>query len=79
MNHLPKTILKTNGFALGSSRKGYFKTEEGEIIKLILNSNTKPYLLLTKKNGEKIYFSDKASSNEEIYHKLKKAFPNIVF
>lgn len=77
-NELPKITLKTNGFALGDIRKGYFKTENGEIVKLILNSAQKPYILFTKSNGKKIYYSAKEKSNEELLDELKKTLPNTV-
>jgi Kef-type K+ transport system membrane component KefB len=72
---LPKITMKTNGFALGSKYKGYFKTQEGQIVKLILNSDAKPYVLFTKKSGERIYFSTKEKSNQILYNDLKKALP----
>jgi hypothetical protein len=79
VNELPNIILKTDGFAVGSIKKGYFKTNEGEIIKLILNTDAKPYILLTMENGKKIYFSSKEKSNKQIYNELKKTLPNIVY
>jgi len=74
-NELPKIILKTNGFALGEIRKGYFKTENGEVIKLILNSTQKPYILFTKLDEKKIYYSAKKKSNREILNEIKKTLP----
>lgn len=71
-NELPKIALRTNGFALGDIRKGYFKTENGEIVKLILNSAQKPYILFTKSDGKKIYYSAKERPNEEILKELKR-------
>lgn len=76
VNQLPKITLKTNGFALGTINKGYFKTEKGEIVKLILNSDNKPYILVTKSDGIKIYFSSKDKSNEELLNEMKKTLPN---
>ncbi len=75
-NELPKITLKTNGFALGDVKKGYFKTENGEVIKLILNSAQKPYILFTKSNGKKVYYSAKKKSNREILNEIKKTLPN---
>ncbi|MBU2906802.1 DUF3784 domain-containing protein [Arenibacter algicola] len=75
VDHLPTITSKTNGFALGSIRKGYFKTKEGEKVKLILNADNKAYLLFTKTNGEKIYFSAKENTSIELYNELKKFFP----
>lgn len=36
VDQLQKLLSKTDGFALGSINKGYFRTHEGEVIKLIL-------------------------------------------
>lgn len=77
VDRLPKISLKTNGFAIGTVRKGYFRSENGEIIKLILNSDSKPYILFTKLNGQKIYFSAKKESNREIVEGMKKILPHI--
>jgi len=78
-NELPNITLKTNGFALGEVRKGYFKTESGEVVKLILNSAQKPYILFTKLDGKRIYYSAKEKSNEEILNEIKKTLPNTVY
>ncbi|MFW5761789.1 MAG: hypothetical protein ACOCXH_12495 [Cyclobacteriaceae bacterium] len=75
-NQLPKITLKTNGFALGTIRKGYFKTEKEEIVKLILNSDNKPYILVTKFDGRKFYFSSKDQSNEKLLNEMRKILPN---
>lgn len=78
VNELPKITSKANGFAIGNIRKGYFKTSAGEQVKLILNSDSKNYLLVTKVNGEKIYFSAKEKPSNEVYKELKQAFPKYV-
>lgn len=67
VNNLPEIKFKRNGFALGSINKGYFKTEEGVIIKLLLNSDSYPIILITKKSGDKIYYSAKNISNDQIF------------
>ena len=77
VKQLPKITLKTNGFALGRISKGYFKTDQGETIKLIINSDKEPYILFTKTNGKKIYFSAKEKPNEYILNEMKKALPRI--
>jgi len=77
VNQLPKITLKTNGFALGKVNKGYFKTETGETVKLILNADNKPYMLVTKSNGKKIYFSAKQASSANLLEEMKKALPVI--
>ena len=49
VNELPKFVLRTNGFDVGIIKKGFFKTEKGDVYKLSLRVNTKPYI--------KIYYS----------------------
>ncbi|MCM4150401.1 DUF3784 domain-containing protein [Arenibacter sp. N53] len=75
VNELPKITSKSNGFAIGNIRKGYFNTSAGEKVKLILNSDSKAYLLITKATGDKIYFSAKEKPSIDIYNELKNAFP----
>lgn len=73
----PNIRLKTNGFALGTICKGFFKTDKGEIVKLILNADNKPYILFTKTNGEKIYFSAQETPNQDILDDIKRSLPQI--
>lgn len=75
VNQIPRITLKTNGFALGSINKGYFKTESGETIKLILNSDNKPYILFTKADGERIYYSAKSEPNQKLLDEIKEVLP----
>lgn len=44
VNQLPKFVLRTNGFDVGIIKKGFFKTEKGDVYKLSLRVNTKPYI-----------------------------------
>ena len=44
VNELPKFVLRTNGFDVGIIKKGFFKTEKGDVYKLSLRVNTKPYI-----------------------------------
>jgi len=64
---LPNIKRKTNGFALQSIKKGYFKTADDEKIKLILNSLEVPCLLIERHSGKKIYYSDTEKNNVNIY------------
>lgn len=76
VENTPKIKYRSNGFALGTIRKGYFKTIDGEKILLILNGNQKPLIFIKTKTELKIYFSAKDQSNSEIFKKLKATFPN---
>ncbi len=68
---LPHITMKTNGFALGHINKGYFKIKGGETVKLLLNSDKKPYIKITKKDGQQIFFSSKDQSNQELFETIK--------
>jgi hypothetical protein len=75
VSELPEIKWKSNGFALEKIRKGYFKTKDGEKIKLILNSQKPTYLLIIKTNGSKIYYSAKEKSSESVRGEIQQAFP----
>ena len=77
VNEKPKIIKRTNGFSAGTIKKGYYETDKGEIVKLILNEENKPYILITKSDGKKIYYSAKEESNEKLFDSINKIFPNI--
>lgn len=79
VNQLPEITLRTNGFALGAVNKGYFKTKDGEIVKLILNSDNKPVILFTKIDGKKIYYSAKDEPNELVLNEIKISLSNVVY
>ena len=72
----PSLRTRINGFSAGNRKKGYFRTNGGEKIKAIINSNVKPWILITKESGDKIYFSSGGKSNKTIYQELKKTLPN---
>ncbi|MDO8897050.1 MAG: DUF3784 domain-containing protein [Bacteroidales bacterium] len=67
---IPEIRIRTNGFSTGSVNKGYFKTKEGESVKLIINADQLPCLEITKKDGRQILFSSRKESNESIYTAL---------
>jgi hypothetical protein len=78
VGQLPDITFKTNGFALGSVKKGYFKTREGEIVKLILNSDHMPAILITKTDGKKVYYSAKNQMNVALLDEMKNTLPQIM-
>jgi len=75
---LPKIKLKSNGYATGEIRKGYFKTDKGEKIKLIVNQKSTSYILITKTDEKKIYYASKSRTNTEVLNEIKKRFPELV-
>ncbi|MGQ1936439.1 hypothetical protein ACT4RV_11105, partial [Ornithobacterium rhinotracheale] len=71
VNQLPE-LNKTEGFITRDIVKGYFKTEKGESVVVLINQEDNlPYILITTKNGQKIYFSSGNKSNLEVYKELK--------
>lgn len=76
VDQLPHITFKTNGFGLGSVRKGYFRTKEKEVVKLILNGDQKPIILFTKTDGKKIYYSARSTSIEDIIKEIRQILPN---
>lgn len=79
IHELPEITLRTNGFSHGDVNKGFFKTASGEIVKLILNADNKPCILITKTDGKKIYYSAKEESNEKLLNEIKSKFPTILY
>lgn len=71
VNSLPQISFKTNGFAVGKIRKGFFKTTQGEVIKMIINQDKGSYILFTRTNGKKLYFSSKEKPNESVLNEIK--------
>ena len=65
LDTLPRITFRENGFALGRISKGYFRTADKERVKLILNARKPPYILITKTNGRKIYYSARSASTLE--------------
>lgn len=75
---LPKIRYKSNGYALGAIRKGYFKTSSGETVKLILNTEGKPILRFNYGKGKQLYYVDKEQSTKELLSEIGTYFPHLV-
>ncbi len=67
---LPGITFRSNGFSLGNIRKGYFKTQNAEKVKLLLHSDKQPFLFITKKSGEKIFYSAKHKPADSVYKEI---------
>lgn len=82
VNQLPKISSKIHGFAMGDIHKGIFKTTSGEKIKLVLNSDSKPFIFILTSDAKKIYFSaNEDESNEDIFNEFKEKyaeFPSVI-
>jgi len=76
INALPKTRWRSNGYSLGNTRIGYFKNENNETVKFFIHSSRPPYLLISKKSGQKIYINFKDSGKTSIlYEEVIELFP----
>ena len=71
VNEVPEITFKTNGFALANTYKGYFKAEKEGVVKLILNENEGPFILITKKSGDMIYYSSSETEEEELLKEVR--------
>lgn len=75
VNHLPKLSARTNGFSTGDVKKGYFKTIDGETVKLFMHSRQTPVIVIEKKSGKRIFYSLDSDSNQALFQQLSGAFP----
>ena len=72
LTELPNIKTKTNGFSLETIKKGYFKTDSGEKVKLIINSKNNLLVLIITKSGEKIFYNSKEEKHTlNVYNLLK--------
>jgi hypothetical protein len=71
-NKIPTINLRTNGFSFGAINKGYFNIVKFGKCRLLIHSDIPPFLIILKKNGEKIIinFKDKTET-EKIYDMIK--------
>jgi hypothetical protein len=64
---------------MGEINKGYFKTNEGEKIKLILHSKQSPFILIEKKDGNRVFYNSPDKNRSiEIWSELKNVLPSII-
>lgn len=74
VDSLPEISQKINGFDLVTIKKGNFKTKNQEKVKLLINSDKKPFILFELKDGQKIFYSSKVKSNTAIFIDLNKKY-----
>jgi hypothetical protein len=69
---LPAIKLRVNGFSLGSVNKGFFNLDGYGRTRLLVNSDTPPFLIISQKNKQTVIinFRDK-SKTEDVYNKIK--------
>lgn len=71
VNKLPEITSKISGFGFEVVKKGYFRTAKNEKIKLLINSNNLPMLLITTTDHRKIYYAAKEQSSKQLYNELR--------
>ena len=71
----PALKYRSNGFAMGEIKKGYFVSTQGEKLKLILNANQTPLLKLILQNGKTLYYSAKSQSNTFVFDQIQQQRP----
>lgn len=78
LNQLPPIHLKTNGFAMSSLKKGWFKLSDGSKAKLMIDDNKPPFLQITTKQNYLIIIGISNVDEELLYQEiiaLKKQSP----
>ena len=66
---MPKILVRTNGFHLGTIYKGYFALAGSPKVKLFIQSHHGPFLKLTTKNHEVFFINYVEISDTESLHK----------
>lgn len=72
IEELPEIEMRTNGSALGSNLKGYFRTKDKKIVKLFVNTSKPPYIFMETKYGI-IIFNLKDKENTTIAYEAIKS------
>lgn len=67
---LPVIVMKTNGFSTGDIRKGYFKTDDGVVVKILQQEAKSALILITKNNDELIYFNTKSDESKTLLDEI---------
>lgn len=71
VDSLPKIKMKSNGFAVGDIRKGYFKLDNGKKVKLLWDRKAKPILCILKKDSTEIYYTSPQQDTESLFYHLE--------
>lgn len=74
VDSLPTIVSRNNGFSLGNSHKGYYRTKDGTKVKLFLNTKEPPFILLQRESQPWVYFSQDAQATPKLFMRLQSAF-----
>ncbi len=72
MEELPTIEKRTNGSALGSNLKGYFKTTEWGEVKMFVNTQEPPFVYLEMDDRVMVFNMDNAAETKETYRSILK-------
>lgn len=70
MKELPTIEMRTNGSALGSNLKGYFRTRELGSVKLFVNTDKPPFIYLETDDGITIFNLNNVDETQEIFKEI---------
>lgn len=76
---LPEITHRKNGIAAGSIKKGTFKTGDGSLVKLVVDTDVDSFLEIIR-NGDAVpfYFSSPVQNNLELLEAIRRYRPEIV-
>lgn len=70
-DEIPLIMTRTNGFSLGSVKKGTFNLDGFGKSQLLLHSDKPPYLIITKRDGDKIIVNyESLAKTKELYGEI---------
>lgn len=68
---LPEIVIRTNGISWMGFHRGYFRTSQGQTVKLLVSGSHTPFLHIVRKGGVDIYTNGNSSVQiEELYRAL---------
>jgi hypothetical protein len=69
-DELPTIEMRTNGSALGSKLKGYFRTKELGTVKLFVDKKKSPFIYLETSEGKAIFNMDSEDETKDIFEEI---------
>lgn len=76
MEELPTIERRTNGSAVGSNLKGYFRTKELGSVKLFVNTQKSPFIYLETDDGIAIFNMGDEDETQKIFNEIQSKMNN---
>ncbi len=73
---LPVIRSRVHGISMSTRFKGYFRTEDFQKIKLVVNENKGPFILIQTTEGLEIYYSATSGKTQETFDQIESTFPD---